>query len=100
MGQFLGEAFLITVMAFIAALNLIALLLPLFNRMAGTELALTQAGRPPVLLFLTGLLLLVAAGSGSYPAFVLTSSKPAAVISGKLSENIKGSRMQKLLVVG
>lgn len=98
--QFLGESLLITILGFIFALGLISLLLTFFNEMAGTELSLAGLKQPIVLLSLLGLLLFVSIGSGSYPAFILTSLKPASIFQGRLAPTSRGSMMQKFLVIG
>lgn len=98
--QFLGESFLITFIAFLCGLILISLLLPLFNRMAGTHLSLFGLQQPVVLLFLILLLLLVGIGAGCYPAFFITTFKPVTILSGKTAPGVKGSGMQKFLVIG
>jgi putative ABC transport system permease protein len=98
--QFLGESFLITVIAFLFALLFITLLLPLFNRMAGTELSLAGLKQPAVLVSLLGLLLVVSIGAACYPAFFITIFKPVAILRGKLAPGVKGSLMQKTLVIG
>jgi len=98
--QFLGESFLITVIAFLFALLFITLLLPLFNQMAGTELSLTGLKQPAVSVSLLGLLLLVTIGAACYPAFFITTFKPIAILRGKLAPGVKGSLMQKIFVIG
>jgi putative ABC transport system permease protein len=97
--QFLGESFLITLIAFVAASGLISILLIPFNQMAGTELTMAVLKQPVVLASLFGLLLFVGAVSGSYPAFILTAFKPAAVIQGKTTTRTRGTLLQKFLVV-
>jgi len=98
--QFLGESFLITIVAFIVALGLTSLLLFPFNQMAGTELSLTGLTQPIVLLSLFGLLILVSIGSGVYPALILTAFNPVSVIQCKLAPTSRGALVQKFLVVG
>ncbi len=98
--QFLGESFLITLLAFAAAFGLISLLLIPFNQMAGTELSLSGLQQPAVWLSLLGLLVLVGIVSGSYPAFILTAFHPAAVLQGKSAPKSRGALLQKFLVVG
>lgn len=98
--QFLGESFLITFLAFIFAFGLILVLLIPFNQMAGTELSLAGLKQPIVLVSLLGLLLLVGVGSGYYPALILTAFNPISVLQGKLAPTSRGSRMQKVLVIG
>jgi putative ABC transport system permease protein len=99
-GQFLGESFLITALAFICAFGLVFVLLVPFNQMAGTELTLAGLAHPVVLLSLLGLLLLVSLGSGVYPALILTGFSPVSVLQGKLAPTSRGSSAQKILVVG
>ena len=98
--QFQGESLLITLLAFMVSFGLMAILLFPFNQMAGTELTFSGLLQPAVLLALLGLLFFVSMGAGSYPAFILTSFKPAAVLHGKSAPTSRGSVIQKLLVVG
>ncbi len=99
-GQICGESFLITLLAFGAGLALASVLLIPFNQMAGTELTLAGLARLPVILSLLGLLALVSLGSAFYPALVLNSFRPAAVLHGRSSAGSRGSIAQKFLVVG
>ncbi|MFC2156565.1 ABC transporter permease [Acidobacteriota bacterium] len=98
--QFLGESFLITSLAFVAAIGLIGILLVPFNQMAGTELSLAGLTQPVVLFSLLGLLFCVSIGSGAYPAFFLTSLKPVSILQNKTTPTSPNSWMQKFLVVG
>ncbi|UCE41427.1 MAG: ABC transporter permease [Candidatus Aminicenantes bacterium] len=98
--QFLGESFLITLLAFILAFGLASLLLIPFNQMAGTELSLGGLTQPVVFLSLLGLLLFVSIGSGIYPALILTAFNPVSVLQGKLAPTTRGALAQKILVVG
>jgi putative ABC transport system permease protein len=99
-GQFLGESFLITVLAFATAFGLIFLLLSPFNQMAGTELSISNLAQPLVALSLLALLILVAVGSGGYPAFILTALKPVLILQGKAIASSRGTVLQRFLVVG
>ena len=98
--QFLGESFLITLIAFILAFGLTSLLLIPFNQMAGTELTLAGLTQPVVLLSLLGLLLFVSIGSGIYPGIILTAFSSVSVLQGKLAPSPRGALVQKVLVVG
>jgi putative ABC transport system permease protein len=99
-GQFLGESFLITLLAFTAGFGLITLLLSPFNRMAGTELSISGLTQPLVIVSLLVLLILVAVGSGAYPAFILTALKPVQILQGKAIASSRGTILQRFLVVG
>jgi len=98
--QFLGESFLITILAFIVAFWLVLALHIPFNQMAGTDLSLAGLKQPIVMASLFGLLLFVGLGSGYYPSLILTAFNPITVLHGKLAPTSRGSRMQKILVIG
>jgi putative ABC transport system permease protein len=99
-GQFLGESFLITLLAFAAAFGLISVLLTPFNRMAGTELTMGGLTQPIVAFSLLILLILVGVGSGGYPAFILTALKPVSILQGKAITSLRGTVLQRSLVIG
>ncbi|HOW85476.1 MAG TPA: ABC transporter permease [Candidatus Aminicenantes bacterium] len=99
-GQILGESFLITLVAFVAGIGLSSLLLLPFNQMAGTDLTMAGLGRPEAVLSLIGLLVLVSLGSAFYPALILNSFRPAAIVQGRGTAAPRGSFAQRALVVG
>lgn len=97
--QFLLESILLTAIAFLLSIVIVHLSLPFFNNLSGKNLSL-QAGinywmLPDLLLFvlLTGIL------AGSYPAFFLSSFKPAAVLKGNFSSGKKSTGLRSWLVV-
>lgn len=96
--QFLGESFFLCTIAFVLAILLVKLILPVFNDLANKALSLSYlvdakliAGY--IILFLiTGLL------AGFYPALVLSGYKPVETLYSRF--NIKGKNyLQKSLVV-
>jgi putative ABC transport system permease protein len=97
--QFLLESFLINLLAAAAAFVLILLFLPLFNTLTGKSLTLSLLGSFDfwsnlALLFITGTIL-----SGVYPALVLSSFKPIAVLKGRLKSTTHGSFLRHSLVI-
>jgi putative ABC transport system permease protein len=97
--QFLGESFLMTLLAFILALFLTILLLPLFNSVSGRRLTLSLS-RDWALM--AGFLLLATVTgfvAGSYPAFYLSSFNPVKVLKGKLTNSLAVVSIRKGLVV-
>lgn len=82
-GQFLGESLLISCLSLLMAIGLTILLLPIFSRVAGTDLQL-QLLSPGLWLSLLGLALVTGLVSGSYPALFLSGFKPAATLKGPL----------------
>lgn len=82
-GQFIGEALLLTFLSLLAALLLSAVLLPAFNELSGKQLFIPVT-QPVFWLGLTGLLLVTGFIAGSYPAFFLSSLDPIKVLKGSL----------------
>ncbi|HEX5152683.1 MAG TPA: ABC transporter permease [Parafilimonas sp.] len=96
--QFIGESFLLCIIAFLLAIVLVVLVLPLFNELANKALAISYLfnieliGGYILLFLLTGLL------AGFYPALVLSGYKPVDTLYSRF--NIKGKNyLQKSLVV-
>ena len=99
-GQFLFESFLINLLAVTLAFTLVLLFLPIFNSMAGRNLTFSTFNNTA---FWYTLALLFAGGavlSGVYPALVLSSFKPIAVLKGRLSGTSHGSLLRQGLVIG
>jgi len=82
-GQFIGEAMLLTAIAVIAAVLLVSLVLPAFNGLTGKALILPWQS-PLFWTLLAGLLLVTGFVAGSYPALVLSSLNPIRVLKGAL----------------
>lgn len=83
--QFLYESAVTNMCAMAIALVISFGLLPFVNDIAGTHLTAAQWGEP---IFILSLLTTFVAGTvlaGLYPAFVLSSFKPATVLKGKAS---------------
>ncbi len=81
--QFLGESLVISVLSMIVALSAVQLLLPVFNTLTNKTVALTF--QPSVIAALVGIVLGTGILAGSYPAFFLSSFKPAAVLKGNIT---------------
>ncbi len=99
MGQFLMESALMNMVALVLAIGLSMLLLPVVNRAADVQMtwALWVDGRFwAVFLGLFGLGALL---SGLYPAFILSSFKPASVLKGKVGAFASRVALRKVLVV-
>lgn len=96
--QFLSESMLISGLAFLFALGLVALALPFFNKLTEKEMSL-HIGNPLfwgvmiVFTVITGLL------AGSYPAFYLSSFNPVRVLKGNVKAGKSSSLPRKILVV-
>ena len=88
-GQFLGEAVLTSLLAGAGALTLLTVLVPLFNDLYIwtllniPSLSLDALWSPGLLALLFGITVLFGLAAGSYPAVVLASSEPSAVLGGR-----------------
>ncbi|WP_128545994.1 ABC transporter permease [Larkinella soli] len=97
-GQFIGEAVLLAVMAVMVALVIIWLLLPAFNQLTDKKIAMPFA-EPDFLLALGGVVLLTGLFSGSYPALFLSSLRPVKVLKGTLKFRPGAALFRQGLVV-
>jgi putative ABC transport system permease protein len=104
--QFMGESFLYVTVAMLVAMSLVELALPAFralldageNVSAPPSISFDYWRSPSLLLGIVGGTLLVGMLAGIYPAMVLSSFRPAAVIKGA-SQGSGGTRVRELLVV-
>lgn len=96
--QFVLESFLVSVLALLLALVLIAFLLPTFNRLTerNFEFSLLSANLWPVL---AGTLAAATVLNGIYPALLLSSFEPLKVFKGVTVLKIKDTTLRKSLVV-
>jgi putative ABC transport system permease protein len=97
--QFLLESILINTMAAIVAAVLLMITLPYFAHLTNKPLDIAIWGPPSywlsfVLLFIAGTLI-----SGIYPAFILSSFQPIAVLKGGTGKTAKHGTLRKSLVV-
>jgi putative ABC transport system permease protein len=79
--QFIGEAFLLTLLAVFVALVLISLLLPGFNELSGKSVTIPFL-EPDFLVALLSIVLITSVLAGSYPALFLSSLQPVRVLKG------------------
>ncbi|WP_276372459.1 ABC transporter permease [Chryseolinea sp. H1M3-3] len=96
--QFLAESILITFFAFVLALGIVTVVLPLFNDLADKRMSVLWSNLYFWIIglgfiFITGLL------SGSYPALYLSSFQPVKVLKGTFKAGRLASLPRKVLVV-
>ena len=96
--QFLTESFLITLLALLLAVVLVELFMPGFNRIAGKGLQLDDLGTVRFIIGLLVIGLFVGFASGSYPAFFLSSFKPADVLKSGAMRGVRGATLRRVLV--
>jgi putative ABC transport system permease protein len=82
-GQFLGETFLLTLLATILSAVIAPAILKIFSDFMPPELHFNITGQPGMIVFIIVLMLAVTLLSGFYPAMVLSKFKPAQVIKNQ-----------------
>ena len=97
--QFMVESIVLSVFALLIALLIIELLMPYYNNLVHLELNLNYTERWYIIPELLALALVVGIISGAYPAFFLSSFRPVAVLTGKVSSGTKSGILRSVLVV-
>ena len=82
--QFLGESFLLTLLASFIALLIVIACLPEFNQLAGKELQTSYLVNGQTICVFLGILLVNTLLAGFYPAIVQSGFKPVQTLYGKL----------------
>ncbi len=97
--QFMVEAIVLTVIAFLSVGLLVELALPTFNELLGKSYHLTDFFTPIVTGGMILLILIVAFLAGFYPAWVLSGYNPKDVLKVRLDGGKKGVNLRRSLVV-
>jgi putative ABC transport system permease protein len=100
MGQFVSESIVINFAAAIIGLGLVYASVPFFNQMTEKHLTFSIFTDPNLWIALGVLFIVGSFLSGFYPAFVLSSYQPAAVLKGAMKGSRQGLFLRKALVVG
>ncbi|HEV2355837.1 MAG TPA: FtsX-like permease family protein, partial [Puia sp.] len=96
--QFMGEAMLLCLVAFAAAVLLMQIVLPVFNQLANKELSFSYLLDGRLIAAYIGLFLVTGLLAGFYPALVLSGFNPVQVLYGRWKLSGK-SYLQRGLVV-
>jgi putative ABC transport system permease protein len=98
--QFLGESLATAFLALGAAVLFVALLLPVFNRIAGKDLSFGVVLKPSSLIGFLAITLLAGLAAGAYPAVALSSFQAKNVLAGRGGGGLRHSAgLRKGLVV-
>ena len=95
--KFLAESFVLCTIALLLALITVTIVLPLFDKLANTQLTSSLLLKPQILLSLIVLLLLLSFVAGFYPAIFLSRFKSADVFRNVIKAG-KDSWLRKTLV--
>jgi len=98
--QFMGQAILLSGVAFFIAIILVMLVLPGFNNLSGKVLSINLFKDIKLFFGLLGIALLTGFLSGVYPSFLLSAFQPAQVLKGAYFQKM-GSRsfFRRILVI-
>ena len=96
-GQFLSEAFLITLISLVFALILVTILLPSFNSFAEKQLTLFSDYR--IWAGIAAVIIIVGSLSGIYPALFQSRFKPFSLLKSKIKVGKGNLSMRRSLVV-
>ncbi|HEX7458026.1 MAG TPA: ABC transporter permease [Ginsengibacter sp.] len=97
--QFIGESVVISFVAFIISILLCSLLLPLFNQLAGKQVSTPFFYHPLYIVSLLFIAIGIGILAGFYPALVLSSFRPVAVLKGRFATGTRGIILRKGLVI-
>jgi putative ABC transport system permease protein len=100
--QFMGESILLSLVSFIIAINIVYLILPTFNHIAGKMLSLNLTENTNLNFGLLGILFFTSILAGSYPTFYLSAFKPIAILKGSslpIFKKDSSASLRKSLVV-
>ena len=98
--QFLGESVFLSILSMCIAIILVNLFLPYINILSGYHLSFSFFRRPVLLFMLLAGTLFIGIISGLYPAFYLSSFKPAKVLKGISATGKNKSFGRNVLVIG
>jgi len=98
-GQFLGEALLVSYAAAALGAGLALAGLPLFNSLLDSQLTVALGSDPAPWLLLFGLATVIGVLAGSYPAFALSRYQPVETLRGRMQHGRHGTRVRGGLVV-
>lgn len=98
-GQFLGEAFLITIISFLISIFFVEILLPWFNEISGKEFTLSMLANGRFILIALVILLVTSLGAGFYPAWYLSSFEPVRVLKPGVYKGKGKGTLQNILIV-
>lgn len=97
--QFMGEAFLLTVIAVLIAVGFVMISMPFFNNFIGQSLVFNPFQNSMLLLGIIGLIVVVGLFAGAYPALYLSGLEPQKILRGDLATGKGSTTLRKGLVI-
>jgi len=97
--QFLAESIVLSIIAFLFATGIVAILLPSFRNFVGKRLDIGYFNNPFVLPCLIGFALVISIMSGAYPSFLLASFQPTFALKRQFLGQLRNSWLRNGLVL-
>ncbi|MFT3911721.1 MAG: ABC transporter permease [Ferruginibacter sp.] len=97
--QFLIESFVVTALAFIAALLLVRMLLPLMNDISHKHFDFTYLVQPGTVIIFIAMIIMVSILAGFYPAFIASGFQPVQTLYSRLKLSGKNLLGKSLVVL-
>ena len=97
--QFMGESFIVSLLAVGISFVTALLFLPYFNRLTGREFYSSDLFSFQIIIGMLILSMLVSLLAGSYPALLLTKIIPVQILKGSFKNTSKGQGIRQFLVV-
>ncbi len=96
--QFIGESVFLSLISLVFALALIEIMLPTFNQITGKNISINYLENWKLLAGFVLMALFLGIFSGSYPAFFLSSFKPAQLLRSRLHNGTSNKLLRNVLV--
>jgi putative ABC transport system permease protein len=97
--QFLGESLLLSIFSALAAILIVIMVLPLFNRLTSKGFALSSLIDPLFILGISAIAIAVGFIAGIYPAFFLSAFQPMYSLKSGSGNSLSGTLLRKGLVI-
>lgn len=97
--QYLSEAIIISLIAFVLAMVLLEIMIPEFNKLTLSALEFKFHENLLIILIFAVFAVLVGIISGLYPAIYLTRFEPVVVLKGEATRGKSGNLLRKILIV-
>jgi len=97
--QFLSETFIITTIAFLVALLLVQLAMPVFNNISHKQFSFDYLIQPGTAIIFIAMILVVTLLAGFYPAFIASGFQPVQILYSRIKLSGKNILGKSLVVV-
>lgn len=98
MTQFLSESFMLCLVAFLLAIGIVLMALPLFNKLSNKALSLSYLLSAPIVIGYISIFIVTGLLAGFYPAVVLSNYDPVKTLYNRFTVTGK-NHLQKSLVI-